>query len=87
MIAISDWGHYNEAILTIGEWSLRRRDDERVSPTAYRAMMGHKCHKKNMRLINGEFLSMCIFCKSQIPDEIWGLWHLLCNDQRRGWDV
>ena len=76
--------HYEEAILNIGNWSLRRKGDNAI-PTSYRAMIGHMCPLADgYHLRNGERNPWCKGCGEFVPDEIWGLWQLLCNDQRRG---
>ena len=77
---------YKEKVLTIGNWALHRRDDEiNEYHTGYLAMIGHNCPSTTVyRLRNGERRQFCGMCGNRIPDEIWGLWHLLCNDQRRG---
>lgn len=93
-------GHYHEVLLELGTWALVRKDDAHLLrySTGYHAMIRHECpeygnpeypqpqaHRK-YTLRNGENSSRCSVCKDPIPEEIQGLWHLLCNDQRRGYD-
>ena len=82
-------GVYSEVLLTIGEWTLLRRNDGVARPRSrYRAMIGHECSSvtPGPSIRNGERNPNCSACNSQIPDEIWGLWQLMCNDQSKGWD-
>ena len=78
---------YKEKIITIGIWSLHLRD-KNVKGSGYLAMIGHTCPNTVVyRLRNGERNPCCTLCRDPIPDEIWGLWQLLCNDQRRNYDI
>ena len=76
---------YKEKFLTIGNWALHLRDNDTIpKDNGYLAMIGHNCPKATRyRLRNGERHQTCTLCGKTIPDEIWGLWQLLCNDQRR----
>lgn len=77
-------GSYNEVVLEIGNWALFRRDDGKTT-TIYKAMIGHQCRGNTSTiLINGEKSQYCGLCGDRVPDEIWGLWQLLFNDQYRG---
>jgi hypothetical protein len=75
---------YTVTILEIGKWKLKRK---LVEDNSYNAMMFHECPNTNLgyRYQNGEYLQECIRCHDHIPDEIWAVWQLLCNDQRMGW--
>jgi hypothetical protein len=75
--------HYRVTVLNIGTWYLVRRKE--AAEGLYNAMMIHQCEGGEARQQNGEDpRQMCIRCTESIPNEIWALWHLLCNDQRRG---
>lgn len=77
-------GRYRETVLVIRNWALHRRDDDTLSK-GYLAMIGHNCPNTTVyHLRNGERYQFCTLCRDRVPDEIWGLWHLLCNDQHRG---
>ena len=78
---------YSEVLLEIGEWTLLRRNDTDTGENAYRAMIGHTCRMQKTPMIrNGEKWPTCKWCYEPIPNEIWGLWQLMCNDQRQGGD-
>ena len=78
---------YKEVLMVIGNWSLLRRNDENAARSTYRAMIGHTCRMQKTPIIrNGEMWPTCKWCYETIPDEIWGLWQLMCNDQQQGGD-
>jgi hypothetical protein len=76
---------YEEILLEVGSYTVRRRDDG--IGNSYRAMIGHECPQMDRyHLRNGEWRPQCHACGELVPDEIWGLWNLICNDQRYGDD-
>ncbi len=80
------WYHnYQEALIEIGNWSLRRRKEDIEGH--YNAMIAHSCSRTaELMIINGETPKICPLCGQEAPDEIRGLWWLLCNDQYRGFN-
>ncbi len=75
---------YKEVILRVRNFTLHRRVDEPSILGGYLAMIGHNCRtREQYYLRNGEREPMCTYCGEYVPDEIWGLWQLLCNDQRQ----
>ncbi len=80
-------GYYDEKLVVVGNWALHRRDEERGS-NGYLAMIGHDCPQRDLyHMRNGERDPVCASCGEFVPDEIRGLWQLMCNDQRRGYDT
>lgn len=78
---------YKEVLLKVRNFALHRRDDpnEGYVTNGYIAMIGHDCPKREKYYLrNGERHPVCSECGEHIPDEIWGLWQLMCNDQRQG---
>ena len=80
---LNNWGGYSEEILKIGNWSLRRKNGGELTGN-YLTMIEHDCPLGENILRNGEGLQRCSRCKETIPNEIWGLWQLACNDQQMG---
>jgi hypothetical protein len=73
---------YAEVLIEVGSYTVLRRADA-ASSNGYRAMIGHKCPQMDRyHLRNGEKNPKCKSCGQPVPDEIWGLWNLICNDQR-----
>jgi hypothetical protein len=73
---------YSEVLLEVDSYTVRRRRDG-ASDSGYRAMIGHACPQMDRyHLRNGERNPKCNTCGAPVPDEVWGLWNLICNDQR-----
>jgi hypothetical protein len=78
------YDNYIQAAIEIGGWALHLRD-MKMKGNSYRAMIGHQCPDRTWyHLRNGERNLFCTDCGEYIPDEIAGMWHLLCDDQRNG---
>ncbi len=83
----SRYSNYQEALIEIGNWSLRRKKEGDIRGD-YNAMIAHQCSRDaELMLINGEISKSCPLCGQEAPDEIRGLWWLLCNDQYRGFNT
>jgi hypothetical protein len=74
---------YEEILIEVGSYTVRRLDDVVLVTSGYRAMIGHDCPQMDRyHLRNGEQRPQCHACGEPVPDDIWGLWNLICNDQR-----